>query len=315
MKKVIIILSIVVLTSLSFKNQTNINDQTINSLLGDISFINKFGQKPTATTNEDLRIKTHLEYVENLLRQKDVSNLTVKQKENREYLLDLLHDYWTAGIFPRNYDYANKRVPCFIDKDGRICAVGYLIEQTAGRQVAEIINTEHKYKKLLSMNDSLVYNWVAVSGLTKEECAMIQPAYGTPPGYNYNSISEEYAITSAILGGANLSLSTINVIQISEGTDNKTIPIIGLGTGAGSVILGLINLPEDGSQGIYGTTNESQQILSIFNIGLGITTMILSSWNLIDNKKAEDKTVTWNFFSYPIQGNQMGVGINLTKRL
>jgi len=315
MKKVIIILSIVVLTSLSFKNQTNINDQTINSLLGDISFINKFGQKPTATTNEDLRIKTHLEYVENLLRQKDVSNLTVKQKENREYLLDLLHDYWTAGIFPRNYDYANKRVPCFIDKDGRICAVGYLIEQTAGRQVAEIINTEHKYKKLLSMNDSLVYNWVAVSGLTKEECAMIQPAYGTPPNYNYNYISPEYGITSAILGGANLSLSTINVIQISEGTDNKTIPIIGLGTGAGSVILGLINLPENGSQGIYGTTNESQQILSIFNIGLGITTMILSSWNLIDNKKAEDKTVTWNFFSYPIQGNQRGVGFNLTKRL
>jgi len=315
MKKVIIILSIVVLTSLSFKNQTNINDQTINPLLGDISFINKFGQKPTATTNEDLRIKTHLEYVENLLRQKDVSNLTVKQKENREYLLDLLHEYWTEGIFPRNYDYANKRVPCFIDKDGRICAVGYLIEQTAGRQVAEIINTEHKYEKLLTMNDSLVYNWVVVSGLTKEECAMIQPAYGTPPGYNYNSISEEYAITSAILGGANLSLSTINVIQISEGTDNKTIPIIGLGTGAGSVILGLINLPENGSQDFYGTTNESQQILSMVNIGLGITTMILSSWNLIDNKKAEDKTVTWNFFSYPIQGNQMGVGFNLIKRL
>ena len=315
MKKVIIILSIVVLTSLSFKNQTNINDQTINSLLGDISFINKFGQKPTATTNEDLRIKTHLEYVENLLRQKDVSNLTVKQKENREYLLDLLHEYWTEGIFPRNYDYANKRVPCFIDKDGRICAVGYLIEQTAGRQVAEIINTEHKYKKLLTMNDSLVYNWVVVSGLTKEECAMIQPAYGTPPGYNYNSISEEYAITSAILGGANLSLSTINVIQISEGTDNKTIPIIGLGTGAGSVILGLINLPENGSQDFYGTTNESQQILSMVNIGLGITTMILSGWNLIVNEKSKDKTMTWNFFSYPTQGNQMGIGINLTKRL
>lgn len=78
MKKVIIILSIVVLTSLSFKNQTNINDQTINPLLGDISFINKFGQKPTAKTNEDLRIKTHLEYVENMLRQKDVSNLKGK---------------------------------------------------------------------------------------------------------------------------------------------------------------------------------------------------------------------------------------------
>jgi len=93
MKKAIIILSIVIMISLSFNNQTSINDQTINPLLGDISFINKFGQKPTVTTNEDLRIKIHLEYVENMLRQKDVSNLTVKQQENREYLLDLLHEY------------------------------------------------------------------------------------------------------------------------------------------------------------------------------------------------------------------------------
>lgn len=315
MKKAIIILSMVILAFLSFKNQPGNNEQTINPLIGDISFINKFGQQPTATTDEDLRIKTHLEYVENLLRQKDVSNLRVEQKENREYLLDLLHEYWTEGIFPRNYEYADKRVPCFIDKNGRICAVGYLIEQTAGRQVAEKINAEYKYEKLLKMNDPIVYSWVAKSGLTKEECAMIQPTYGTPPSINYNYISEEYGITSAIFGGTNLALSTINAIQISEGTENKTIPTIGLITGAGSVVLGLINLPENGSQGFYNTTNESQQILSMVNIGLGLTTMILSGWNLIDNKNPEDKAVTWNFFSYPIQGNQMLLGLNFTKRL
>ncbi len=160
MKKAIIILSMVILAFLSFKNQPGNNEQTINPLIGDISFINKFGQKPNATTNEDLRIRTHLEYVENLFRQKDVSNLTAEQKENRIYLLDLLHEYWTDGIFPRNYDYANNRVPCFIDKNGRICAVGYLIEKTAGRQVAEKINTEYKYEKLLKMNDPIVYSWV-----------------------------------------------------------------------------------------------------------------------------------------------------------
>lgn len=315
MKNAIIILSTVVVTFLSFNKQINHNEKTINPLLGDISFINKFGQQPTATTNEDLRIKIHLEYVENLLRQKDVSNLTVKEKENREYLLDFLHEYWTAGIFPRNYDYPDKRVPCFIDKDGRICAVGYLIEKTAGRQVAEKINAQHKYEKLLTMNDPTVYSWVAKSGLTEKECAMIQPTYGQPPSYNYNYISQEYGITSALFGGTNLALSTINAIQISEGTENKTIPTIGLITGAGSVVLGIINLPENGSQGFYNTTNESQQILSIVNIGLGVTTIILSSWNLIDNSEPKDKTVSWNFFGYPIQGNQIGFGFHLTKRL
>ena len=144
---------------------------------------------------------------------------------------------------------------------------------------------------------------------------MIQPTYGEPPTNNYNYISEEYGITSAIFGGTNLALSTINAIQISEGTDNKTIPTIGLITGAGSVVLGIINLPENGTQGFYNTTNESQQILSIVNIGLGITTMVLSGWNLIDNVKPNDKSVSWNMFSYPIRNNQMGFGFSLTKRL
>ena len=182
MRKLTIILTVTVATLfLSCNKQTADNGQTINPLIGDISFVSKFGQQPTATTDEDLRIKTHLEYVEKLLRQKDVSNLTTELQEKRKHLLDLLHDYWTAGIFPRNYDYEDKRVPCFIDKDGRICAVGYLVEQTAGRQTAEQINDNHKYDKLLVMNDRMVDSWLETSGLTKEECAMIQPSYGPPP--------------------------------------------------------------------------------------------------------------------------------------
>jgi VanZ family protein len=128
MNKLIFILTLALVTLvLSCNKQPPDNRQTINPLLDDVSFISKFGHQPNATTDEDLRIKTHLEYVENLLRQNDCRKLTSSQKEKREHLLDLLHDYWTAGIFPRNYDYSDKRVPCFIDKYDRICAVGYLV--------------------------------------------------------------------------------------------------------------------------------------------------------------------------------------------
>ena len=151
--------------------------EPVNSLLGDISFVNKFGVHPDSATDEDLRINTHLEFVENLLRQKDISDLAVPLQQKRIYLLDLLHEYRTAGIFPRNFDYKNRR-PCFIDKNGNICAVGYLIEQTAGRQAAEYINNKFKYEHVLEMNDNLVDDWISNSGLTKEECAMIQPDYG-----------------------------------------------------------------------------------------------------------------------------------------
>lgn len=316
MKQLAFILTLSIATIiLSCSRQTTDNWQTINPVLGDISFVTKFGQQPTVTTAEDLRIKTHLEYVENLLRQKDISNLTPEQQEKRKYLLDLLHDYWTAGIFPRNYEYKNERKPCFIDKDGKICAVGYLVEQTAGRQTAEQINGNHQYDKLLAINDRTVDNWITASGLTKEECAMIQPAYGSPPSYNYNYISPQYGITSSVLGGVNLSLNTINAIQISNGTENNTVPIISLLTGAGSIIYGVYNLPKEDWSGMYAKTNESQKTLSMVNIGLGTMTMILSVWNLLANIDKKNKSVAWNFYSFPTTDRQIGLGLCFTKKL
>lgn len=153
------------------------NRQPVNSIIGDISFITRFGRLPNVTTDANLRIQTHLAYVEKLLRQKDVSSLSPTLQTKRIHLLDLLHDYWTRGIFPRNYDYKDQARPCFIDKDGTICAVGYLIEQTAGRKAAEIINSKHKYDRINEMKDKMVDDWISNSGLTKEECAMIQPQY------------------------------------------------------------------------------------------------------------------------------------------
>jgi hypothetical protein len=151
--------------------------QTINPVIGDISYIEKFGERPTASTPENVRIQTHLLYAANLLRQKDVSNLSPELREKRKHLLDLLCSYAEAGIFPHNYDNPGQRLPCFIDKNGTICAVGYLVEQTAGRNVAEEINSKHKYGRISEMNDEGVDAWISTSGLTKEECAIIQPQY------------------------------------------------------------------------------------------------------------------------------------------
>ncbi len=142
----------------SCNSKSNKIDQTVNAVIGDISFFETFGNQPIKQTNEDLRFQTHLKYVENVLRNKDISNLTEQQQQqqNRLKILDLLNEYWTVGIFPRNYDYPDQRIPCFIDKYGNVCAVGYLIEQTAGRQIAEEINTKFKYEYLLAMNDKTV---------------------------------------------------------------------------------------------------------------------------------------------------------------
>jgi hypothetical protein len=304
----------VVITFFSFNTATIVDSrQLINPVLGDKSFVSKFGHSPDATTNNELRIKTHLEYVENLLRQKDVSNLTRKEQKKRNHLLDLLHDYWTAGVFPRNYDYADQRKPCFIDKNGTICAVGYLVEQTAGRHVAEQINSRHKYETIYDMNDKAVDIWIATSGLTKEECAMIQPTYGTTPVYTYNYISSANGIASSLFGGLNLSLNTINGIQIAKGTNNKAAPIIGLISGGGQIIFGAVTLPQElQTWGGINYRNESLKTLCFINIGLGLSTMILSTWNLVANRKPKNKPAAFNLYGFPTKDNGVGLAFSLT---
>lgn len=306
MIKLAAIITLTVATLLSGCNKSSVDkSQMVNPVIGDISYETKFGHKPAATTDNNLRISTHLEYVENLLRARDVSDLPVELQTKRNHLLDLLHGYWTKGVFPKNYDYPDQRKPCFIDRDGTICAVGYLIEQTTNRQIAESINSKFKYDVLLAMNNPTVDNWILTSGLTKEECAMIQPTY------TYNYISPAYGISSSIIGGLNLSLNTVNGIHISNGNSNKTAPAIGLITGAGQITLGALMF-KPAHVGI-NHINKSKNTLSMINIGLGTTTMVLSSWNLITNRKPKSK-LTWNIYSFPTQDNRTGMAFRLTRK-
>jgi hypothetical protein len=291
-------------------------NQSVNPVLGDISFVSKFGYSPDAATDENLRIRTHLEYVETLLRQKDVSSLSPDMQRNREHMLALLHEYREAGVFPRNYDYADQRIPCFIDQDGRICAVGYLVEMTAGRDVAEAINSKHKYEKLLAMNDATVDSWISTSGLTKRECAMIQPAYGFYPPPQNNTIAPAYGISSAILGGVNASMMTLNGVQIGRGSNDKIIPIIGMATGLGQITLGAALFPGETTD-LNGNlvTNDSERALSYVNIGMGTSTLILSTWNLLaDYSHPKKRSTSWSIYGFPTPDNSAAVGFYFSKR-
>ncbi|MBI1194097.1 MAG: hypothetical protein GC205_13140 [Bacteroidetes bacterium] len=300
---------------LSYSDSKNIENNTVNPILGDQSFETKFGYLPDEQTDNTLRIRTHLEYAENLLRQKDVSHLSIELQTKRKEALDLLHTYWTNGEYPRNYDFADQRKPCFIDKDGTICAVGYLLEQTTSRELAEQIIDQYKYSELLAMNDERIDDWALSNGLTKLECAMIQPAYGREPIITYNYITPEYGISSSLLSGMNLSLNTINALQIGNEQGSIAVPVIGLTSGAGQILLGSIMYKTE--EAIFiGTvyTNESQKTLSLINIGLGTTTVILSAWNLLTNHTPKEKSTTWNVHTYRTRSNSTGVAFSLASR-
>src|SRR5690606_13938477 len=110
----------------------------INAILGDESFARAFGDdRAAASAPEALRIATHLRYVEDLLRARDVRDLPEALQDERRANLERLHRYRLAGVFPRNFDHSEARRPCFIDRDGRLCAVGHLVAQSAGSELAE----------------------------------------------------------------------------------------------------------------------------------------------------------------------------------
>jgi hypothetical protein len=132
---------------------------------------------PGLEISEEMRVACHLLYAEQILRAGKSEALSENQKLNRARIADLLHEYTLRGVYPKNYNYRGERAPCFIDQEGTICAVGYLIEQTAGHDVAVSINKEYQYADILEMDIEFIEVWANQNGITLEECAIIQPTY------------------------------------------------------------------------------------------------------------------------------------------
>lgn len=296
--------------------------QTINSVLSDQSFVRRYGSLPTAASSEQDRISTHLEYVETLLRKRECSQLPPQQQQQRTFLLQKLREYRIAGKFPRNEKYAHERRPCFIDGHGIICAVGYLVEQSARRELAEKINVQHQYDHIQDMALPELDRWIQASGLTKEECAMIQPTYSYPVNWH---ISPEYAAISGVLGGTSIACGILNTVQIAQSEKSNNIPaILGVVSGLASVVNGAIGMippqfPQDASYIFhipYYAPSPERRILSTLNIGIGAATAIISSINIFATPIVENKGVTWGLYSFPAsQQEQLGVGLRVSVKL
>ncbi|MBL0192350.1 MAG: SprB repeat-containing protein [Saprospiraceae bacterium] len=128
-------------------------------------------------TNDVSLIQMHLSLVEKTLRNKTCDNLSKQQKSNRIKCCDILHNYWTKGVFPKNL-YHYKRTPYFIDDFGTACAVGQLVISTGHADFANKISNENNYAYIEDMNYPELNTWADTYGFTIEELKWIQPEYG-----------------------------------------------------------------------------------------------------------------------------------------
>lgn len=313
MKKIFLLLPVFLVISCG-QHKVAYMDNAVNSLIGDESYLAKFGELPNNETEYHLRIQTHLEYAYQLLQARDISYLTPERREKRNFLLQQLRDYITAGIYPSNEAYPGVSRPCFIDGDGRICAVGYLVEQSAGRELAEAINREAQYELLQNMDIDALDAWVEESGLALSELALIQPTYWQPPpvGTPTEVIDTEYGMFSGLFTLSNLSLSGVNAYQLGHQSQyfRKTFAWMGIGMGAGQLTWGILGMPQTPDK---RTTFSKTTTLSWFNIGLGAGTMLVSGTNLLFNKSFQNKQVMIYPYSPKISTSQKAFGIGMIK--
>jgi hypothetical protein len=126
------------------------------------------------------RLKRHFERVEQHLRMQDVSSQPETLQLRRAQCLNRLHDYWRRGKFPRNYDQPRRYAPCFVDRDGTVCAVAHLMIEGGQTEMAQQIVHYANYATIPEMTFPELDVWAVQSGLTREELALIQPSYPDP---------------------------------------------------------------------------------------------------------------------------------------
>src|SRR5262245_1577582 len=74
----------------------------INSIVGDASYFAAYGRAPATTTDEDLRIRTHLTYVLHRLQAVPAEHVAPSLRAARARNIERLARYVALGQFPRN---------------------------------------------------------------------------------------------------------------------------------------------------------------------------------------------------------------------
>ena len=155
-----------------------IDHGSINPIIGNEGTLHFYQNHDLGALTENQRITAHLAYAYQLLMDRTEAMPECEVKKKRLSVLEHLRAYIRRGEFPINSKYDERR-PCFIDEKGTYCAVGYLIQQTAGSALAEKINQIYQYDFLSDMKLPELSQWISKSGFSTEELATVQPTYGT----------------------------------------------------------------------------------------------------------------------------------------
>lgn len=115
------------------------------------------------------REAARLAYTEDLLRRKSTRQLPSHMRRRRYQALKLLHAYRTAAEVS-----ASAAPMPLLDAQGRPEALYYLLQHTGGQQALEQLRQQPG--PLSTTDNRALRHWARMSGLSLEECALINGA-------------------------------------------------------------------------------------------------------------------------------------------
>ncbi len=118
-----------------------------------------------------------------------VSDWFVELAQARKRQIDELRNYLSSSRFPQNHDFPQANVPYFVDQRGSACAVAYLLIRSGYSELVEEIRKTNNHVRIADVHQGPLIDWILFSGLTQEECALIQPTY-RGPGFRLNRPTE-----------------------------------------------------------------------------------------------------------------------------
>jgi len=209
----------------------------------------RYGPRPVDSRElhrraETVRLRAHFDSVDQELRARDVSRLSVEQRMMRAKLISWLRDYRNAGSFPENDRFTDRSMPFFRDSRGTLCAMAYLIDRSGRTDIVDQIAKTRNNAFIRELaDDRALVAWLDMSGLSVDEAARIQPTYGSYPVFvaDQKRVSANYALLSMGLGGSSLGSLGFNLF-----TPSRTSGGVGLVAGVATIIAGAAHLDETG---------------------------------------------------------------------
>lgn len=103
-----------------------------------------------------------------------------------------LEGYIRRGVYPRNTDFPGEFMPYFVDRKGTPCAVAYLMKRDGESGLVAQVTKANNQVRVMQIPPGPAQDWILHSGLTQEECAMVQPTYGWGDGQEQDRWKREH---------------------------------------------------------------------------------------------------------------------------